>query len=290
MRLILQLFILLSFMSFGQNPMSYYAPLNSDLLESIKSATASKDPVYKLSIDNQLIESKDFIKLFRLNQLEALALKRNQLDSLPSGLSQLQKLRYFQSNNPLQTFPIELGNCINLEKIVLINSAIDSIPGNLFLNPSIKHIEIHSNPDSLSIKIPNTGKTSLSSILLFSTPILEIDLNNKVIDINLIKCYINGREPWFKDLNKVKNLDLSYNQISILIHPNSYVHAIIEFKNGLTKVLIHETSMAIPIFNSLYYDENKDISKQYKIDINKLNNLNFSKPNLDKFQSLKFIK
>lgn len=213
MRLILQLFILLSFMSLGQNPMSYYAPLNSDLLESIKSATASKDPVYKLSIDNQLIESKDFIKLFRLNQLEALALKRNQLDSLPSGLSQLQKLRYFQSNNPLQTFPIELGNCINLEKIVLINSAIDSIPGNLFLNPSIKHIEIHSNPDSLSIKIPNTGKTSLSSILLFSTPILEIDLNNKVIDINLIKCYINGRELWFKDLNKVKNLDLSYNQI-----------------------------------------------------------------------------
>jgi 1-deoxy-D-xylulose-5-phosphate reductoisomerase len=90
---------------------------------------------------------------------------------------------------------------------------------------------------------------------------------------------------------EAKNIfDLSYNQISILIHPNSYVHAIIEFKNGLTKVLIHETSMAIPIFNSLYYDGNKDISKQCKIDINKLNNLNFSKPNLDKFQSLKFIK
>ena len=90
---------------------------------------------------------------------------------------------------------------------------------------------------------------------------------------------------------EAKNIfDLSYNQISILIHPDSYVHAIIEFKNGLTKVLIHETSMTIPIFNSLYYDVNKDISRQNKIDINKLNNLNFSKPDIDKFQSLKIIR
>jgi Leucine-rich repeat (LRR) protein len=197
----------------GQNPMSYYAPQNSDLFESIKSASASKTPVYKLSIDNQTIESKDFVKLFRLNQLEALALKRNTLDNLPNGLSQLKKLRYFQSNNPLQTFPIELGNCINLEKIVFINASIDSIPSTLFLNPSIQHIEIHGNPDSLSIRIPNTGKTSLTSILLYNTPLLELDLNDKSIDVNLIKCCIDGTEPWFKDLDNIKNLDLSYNQI-----------------------------------------------------------------------------
>ena len=38
----------------------------------------------------------------------------------------------------------------------------------------------------------------------------------------------------------------------ILVHPQSYVHAIIKFKNGLIKMLLHDTDMKIPIFNSIY--------------------------------------
>ena len=38
-------------------------------------------------------------------------------------------------------------------------------------------------------------------------------------------------------------------------------------------------SMKIPIFNSIYYDDEFKHIKS-KIDIKKLNNLNFSKPNL----------
>ena len=41
-------------------------------------------------------------------------------------------------------------------------------------------------------------------------------------------------------------------QIKILIHPKSYVHAIIKFNNGITKILIHDTDMSIPIYNSIY--------------------------------------
>ena len=90
---------------------------------------------------------------------------------------------------------------------------------------------------------------------------------------------------------EAKNIfNLSYDQISILIHPNSYVHAIIEFKSGLTKILIHKTSMAIPIFNTLYYDNDKNFSETSSVNIEKLNNLNLSKPDTDKFQSLKIIK
>ena len=55
---------------------------------------------------------------------------------------------------------------------------------------------------------------------------------------------------------EAKNIfDIPYKKIEILIHPKSYVHAIIKFKNGLTKLLIHDTSMKIPIFNSIYYDD-----------------------------------
>jgi 1-deoxy-D-xylulose-5-phosphate reductoisomerase len=52
------------------------------------------------------------------------------------------------------------------------------------------------------------------------------------------------------------------NKLEILIHPNSLVHAIVMFKNGLTKFIYHETSMIIPIANAIF--ENKlDIENFY---------------------------
>ena len=37
---------------------------------------------------------------------------------------------------------------------------------------------------------------------------------------------------------EAKNIfNIDYKKISILIHPKSYIHAIIKFKNGLTKIL-----------------------------------------------------
>ena len=66
------------------------------------------------------------------------------------------------------------------------------------------------------------------------------------------------------EIIEAKNIfNLEYKKLSILIHPKSYVHAIIKFKNGMTKILIHETSMEIPIFNALYYNDlNKNFIKR----------------------------
>ncbi len=65
----------------------------------------------------------------------------------------------------------------------------------------------------------------------------------------------------------------------ILIHPQALIHAIVIFKNGLTKLLYHDTDMSIPLSNAIYDD---------KININNLiqNNKDFIK-NLGK---LKFEK
>ncbi len=61
------------------------------------------------------------------------------------------------------------------------------------------------------------------------------------------------------------------NKIEIIIHPDSLIHAIIEFKNGLTKFLYHETSMVIPLANAIF--ENKlDINKFI---VTKKNNIKF---------------
>ena len=51
----------------------------------------------------------------------------------------------------------------------------------------------------------------------------------------------------FEIIEAKKIFKISYKKLSILIHPKSYVHAIIKFKNGLTKFVVHETSMKIPI-------------------------------------------
>ncbi len=83
--------------------------------------------------------------------------------------------------------------------------------------------------------------------------------------------------------------NIPYNKISILTHPKSYVHAIVEFKNGITKMLIHEPDMKIPIQNSIY-QSNDNIIKTKPLDFKILNNLNFKKVNENKFLCVKLLK
>ena len=93
----------------------------------------------------------------------------------------------------------------------------------------------------------------------------------------------------FEIIEAKKIFNFRYNQLDILVHPKSYVHAMIKFSNGLTKILIHETDMKIPIFNSLYSPFEKKI-KSKKIDFNTLNNLDFQKIDLKRFPIVKLIK
>jgi 1-deoxy-D-xylulose-5-phosphate reductoisomerase len=93
----------------------------------------------------------------------------------------------------------------------------------------------------------------------------------------------------FEIIEAKKIFNLRYNQLDILIHPKSYVHAIIKFSNGLIKILAHETDMKIPVFNSLYPFCEKKI-KSKKIDFNILNNLDFQSVNVKKFPVIKLIK
>ena len=82
---------------------------------------------------------------------------------------------------------------------------------------------------------------------------------------------------------------MKQNKIEILVHPKSYIHAIIKFKNGLIKILAHDTDMKVPIFNSIYENKKKSL-KTKKINVNYLNNLNFQKVDNKKFPSINFLK
>ncbi len=82
--------------------------------------------------------------------------------------------------------------------------------------------------------------------------------------------------------------DVSYDKISILTHPKSYIHAIIEFNNGLKKILAHEPDMKIPIYNSLYNTKNKFL-KTNPLNLDILNNLQFKNVDKKRFPLVKLL-
>ena len=138
-----------------------------------------------------------------------------------------------------------------------INSVVLTASGGPLLNLSNKRIKNIKMQDVL--KHPNWkmgNKITVDSSTLM----------NKVFEV------IEARNIFKIKLKK----------ISILIHPKSYVHSIIKFDSGMIKIVAHDTTMEIPIFNSIY--QNKKIyNKNNFIDIDKLNNLNLSKVNKIKF-------
>jgi len=151
------------------------------------------------------------------------------------------------------------GNKIsNIDKIYLTASGgpLNNIPKKSFKNVKI----------SEAIKHPNWKmgkKISIDSATLM----------NKVFEI----------------IEAKKIFNLKYHQLDILVHPTSYIHAITKFKDGMIKIIAHDTNMKIPIFNSLYSKQIKSI-KTDQINIKKLNFLNFKKVDTKKFSSVKIIK
>ena len=73
-----------------------------------------------------------------------------------------------------------------------------------------------------------------------------------------------------------KLFNIPNNKIEILIHPQSLVHAIVDFKNGLKKFIYHETSMIVPIANAIF-DKKLEIRSILKTSDDKINNLFFNK-------------
>ena len=82
--------------------------------------------------------------------------------------------------------------------------------------------------------------------------------------------------------------NLPINKFKIIIHPQSLIHAVIEFKNGLSSMLYHYNDMKIPIANSLY--NNFYNYKNNEHEFLSQNQLTFIKANSKRNPSLKILK
>ena len=91
------------------------------------------------------------------------------------------------------------------------------------------------------------------------------------------------------EVMEAKNIfNLDYKKISFIIHPESYVHAIVVYNNGISKIVAHDTTMKIPIFNTIF-NENAIYRGMKKIDFKKLNHLNFQDVMIKKYPIVSFL-
>ncbi len=92
----------------------------------------------------------------------------------------------------------------------------------------------------------------------------------------------------FEVIEAHKFFNFDKKKYKVIIHPQSYIHSIIKFKNGLTKMILFNTDMKIPISNILYNNKNNSITEK-KIDIKNLNKISFQTVDLKKYPAIKLI-
>ncbi len=79
---------------------------------------------------------------------------------------------------------------------------------------------------------------------------------------------------------------LHTNQLKIIIHPESIVHAMISYTDGSTVAQMSKPSMQIPIANALYYPKRTVLDEFNNFEFT---NLSFLKPDKNKFPSLRIL-
>ena len=92
----------------------------------------------------------------------------------------------------------------------------------------------------------------------------------------------------FEVIEACKIFEFNKNKYRIMIHPQSYVHSIIRYKNGLIKMVLYNTDMKIPISNTLYGSKNNILNIR-KIDAKILSKLSFKNVDVKQFPSIKLI-
>ena len=80
--------------------------------------------------------------------------------------------------------------------------------------------------------------------------------------------------------------DLSADQIDVVVHPQSVVHSLVEFKDGSVVAQLSPPDMRLPIQYALSYPERREgIAK--KLDLSQAFQLEFEPPDTDRFPALK---
>jgi 1-deoxy-D-xylulose-5-phosphate reductoisomerase len=174
-------------------------------------------------------------------------------------LKQLKKYKcYF---TPIDSEHFSIFNLIENKNLNSINHIYLTASGGPFFG---KKVILNKVTPSQAIRHPNWKMGKKISVD-------SANLMNKVLEVIEASLIFN----------------LPINKFKIIIHPQSLIHAIINFKNGLSSMLHHHNDMKIPIANSLYDtfytdEHNNRLSFQ--------KNLSFYNVNANNMPSIKILK
>ena len=166
---------------------------------------------------------------------------------------------------PVDSEHYSIFQLLKNHKIDEIEKIIITASGGPFLNLKLSKFKYITPPEALSHPKWKMGK----KISVDSSTLM-----NKVLEL----------------IEAQKLFKIPKNKIDILVHPNSLVHAMLKLKNGLCKLIYHETSMIIPLANAIF-DEKLIIEdflpKKKILKLNNFDNLIFKKPDQKIFPIIK---
>ena len=200
-------------------------------------------------------------------------------------------------------------DAIKFSKTIAIANKESIICGWDFISKELKKnktnfIPIDSEHFSIWSLIKNQNKENIKKIYLTASGGPFLNKKNSLI-ANIKPKYALKHPNWkmgkkisidsatlmnklFEVIEAKKIFSLDINKFKIIIHPKSYIHAIVHFKNGLVKFLAHDTDMAVPIMNSLYANKLFDYNDK-NLNFMLMNGLNFIKPDIKKFPVIKIL-
>jgi 1-deoxy-D-xylulose-5-phosphate reductoisomerase len=199
-------------------------------------------------------------------------------------------------------------NIIKFSKKILIANKESIICGWKFIYKELKKnncsfVPIDSEHFSIFNLIENKNMNSIKNIYLTASggPFFGKNINlKKVTPLQAIKHpnWKMGKKISIDSANLMNKIlevieaslifNLPISKFKIIIHPQSLIHAVVEFKNGLSSMLYHHNDMKIPIANSLY--SNFYIYKASGNNFSFKKNLSFYDTDIKKIPSIKILK
>jgi 1-deoxy-D-xylulose-5-phosphate reductoisomerase len=89
----------------------------------------------------------------------------------------------------------------------------------------------------------------------------------------------------FEVIEACRLFDMRPGQVSVLVHPQSTIHSMVEFVDGSLLAQLSVTDMRLPILYALTYPDR--VESELRFPVQKLRRLDFSPPDFDKFPCLR---
>ena len=274
---------------------------NKDYINLLKQAK-------KFKVKNLIITNKRSFKILQKKIKNTNIKIYNNFDNLDKIFK--QKINYIMSSITGLDGLIPTIKTIKFTKKIAIANKESIICGWNLIKKELKKnktnfIPVDSEHFSIWYALQNTPLNVIDKIYLTASggPLLNFPLNKfnniKVSDALNHPNWKMGKKISIDSatmMNKVfevieasKIFNVSLNKLSILIHPSSYVHALIKFNSGIINIVAHDTTMKIPIFNTLYENQKK-LLKTNSLNIDKLNNLKLTEIDIKRFPVVRILK